>query len=76
MLANQESRWVEVEVISPVLPTIESLGQVSEFLGWLADLYDAGTLDLIACDNELKENFAKIRAVYPAVLSAVQVKPP
>ncbi len=61
------------EVIMAPTATIENLAAVSGFLGWLADLYDAGDLDLIACDDELGEKFGKIRDAYAAVLAAVQV---
>lgn len=63
-----------VEVLPAPEPTIENLAKLAEFLGWLADLYDAEDLGLVACDDELAANFSKIRDIYPAVLAAVKTK--
>jgi len=69
---GSHDRCCEVEVIPAPRPTIENLAKVAEFLGWLAELHEAGDLHLIACDEELGENFGKIREIYPAVLAAVR----
>jgi hypothetical protein len=61
------------QVITAPKPTIDNLAKVSEFLGWLSDLYDADHMGLIACDDELQANFATIRHIYPVVLAAVHV---
>jgi hypothetical protein len=60
------------EVMPAPRATVENIAAVAEFLGWLAELHDAGHMYLIACDSELGENFAKIRNCYPAVLAAVR----
>lgn len=51
----------------------EDFQKLSEFLDWLADLYDHHHLALlVARDGEVRSNFAEIRDIYERVLTPLE----